>query len=135
VIFDGLPTALTDHLASTPTATKPDLLWGGSHLYVASHVFSTCGCSTLAGPSSSRRQAASPIWSASMWDATTSTFRIFKLHGTMEKWSSTWRQLDNRAGTRADVARRQRSEKETISGVDGEDSRQLNGDSMPLLSP
>jgi hypothetical protein len=26
--------------------TRADALWDGSHLYVASHVFSTCGCST-----------------------------------------------------------------------------------------
>jgi hypothetical protein len=28
------------------SGTRADALWDGSHLYVASHVFSTCGCST-----------------------------------------------------------------------------------------
>jgi hypothetical protein len=28
------------------TGTRADILWDGTHLYVASHVFSTCGCST-----------------------------------------------------------------------------------------
>jgi hypothetical protein len=28
------------------TGTRADTLWDGTHLYVASHVFSTCGCST-----------------------------------------------------------------------------------------
>jgi hypothetical protein len=30
------------------SGTRADALWDGSHLYVASHVFSTCGCSTPA---------------------------------------------------------------------------------------
>ena len=30
------------------SATRADVLWDGTHLYVASHVFSTCGCSTSA---------------------------------------------------------------------------------------
>ena len=30
------------------SGTRADVLWDGSHLYVASHVFSTCGCSTSA---------------------------------------------------------------------------------------
>ncbi len=28
------------------SGTRADVLWDGSHLYVASHIFSTCGCST-----------------------------------------------------------------------------------------
>jgi fibronectin type 3 domain-containing protein len=30
------------------SGTRADALWDGTHLYVASHVFSTCGCSTSA---------------------------------------------------------------------------------------
>jgi hypothetical protein len=34
--------------------TRADALWDGTHLYVASHVFSTCGCSTPAVGNPSR---------------------------------------------------------------------------------
>jgi hypothetical protein len=34
--------------------TRADVLWDGTHLYVASHVFSTCGCSTSASGFPSR---------------------------------------------------------------------------------
>jgi len=34
--------------------TRADALWDGTHLYVASHVFSTCGCSTSASGFPSR---------------------------------------------------------------------------------
>jgi hypothetical protein len=36
------------------SGTRSDALWDGSHLYVASHVFSTCGCSTPAAGFPSR---------------------------------------------------------------------------------
>jgi hypothetical protein len=36
------------------SGTRTDALWDGSHLYVASHVFSTCGCSTPASGYPSR---------------------------------------------------------------------------------
>jgi hypothetical protein len=36
------------------TGTRADALWDGTHLYVASHVFSTCGCSTSSFGSPSR---------------------------------------------------------------------------------
>ncbi len=36
------------------SGTRTDALWDGSHLYVASHVFATCGCSTPASGYPSR---------------------------------------------------------------------------------
>jgi fibronectin type 3 domain-containing protein len=36
------------------SGTRADALWDGSHLYVASHVFSTCGCSTASPGNPSR---------------------------------------------------------------------------------
>ncbi len=36
------------------SGTRADALWDGTHLYVASHVFSTCGCSTSAPGKPSR---------------------------------------------------------------------------------
>ncbi|MBD0282189.1 MAG: hypothetical protein ICV69_08360 [Thermoleophilaceae bacterium] len=36
------------------SGTRADALWDGTHLYVASHVFSTCGCSTSAPGNPSR---------------------------------------------------------------------------------
>jgi hypothetical protein len=36
------------------SGTRADTLWDGSHLYVTSHVFSTCGCSTSAAGYPSR---------------------------------------------------------------------------------
>jgi hypothetical protein len=36
------------------SGTRADTLWDGTHLYVASHVFSTCGCSTSASGFPSR---------------------------------------------------------------------------------
>jgi PKD repeat protein len=45
------------------SGTRADALWDGTHLYVASHVFSTCGCSTSASgfPSRLYRYSYDPV--------------------------------------------------------------------------
>jgi PKD repeat protein len=51
------------------SGTRADTLWDGSHLYVASHVFSTCGCSTSAFGFPSRLYRFS-------YDASTKTYSL-----------------------------------------------------------
>jgi hypothetical protein len=51
------------------SGTRADVLWDGTHLYVASHVYSTCGCSTSSSGNPSR------IYRYS-YNATTKTYSL-----------------------------------------------------------